>query len=703
MPGRSASGAMTRPRSSCSPPRCVSVVANADDRGQEPERRRRRTRRGRSRIVEQHLAEHGPEREPAVHRDRPVAHRLAAPLLRREVGDHRRGADEEAASPNPMSTRVADQPLQRLDAPAYSAVDARRSARRRSSSTRRPKRSPMRPASGRSRIAPTANAPTATPTATSSPPERLLDVVREHRAASRPAREVAEARDDHDHEARGHERRLRRDRAVGAAAPHDARARSSASSNDARSAIIRRYCMTWRAWRSRARRRGGRRGRTARRTGAPRASRARPPCRRRRGSGRRSGSCGRTGRTTRTAPARTARARRRRRTSRRRAAATPCSVALVQCSSRMSSPSNSGFGQRATSPAATTPGAASSVSSHTTPLSSVSPEPSSQSVSGTTPTPTTTTSASTALPSSSRTRSTLPSPSIAATPTPRRRSTPWSRCSSPHTMPSSGPRPRTIGAGSASSTVTSRPRPRHVAATSAPMNPAPITTTRGSRVERGRGARARRRACAARTCRRGRGCRGACAASRRWRARGRRTAATRDPVAGVEGEHLAPPRRARWRARRGAARGRGRRTPRLRSTRSCGSHSPASSSFESGGRSYGRWGSAPTSTIRPSKPSRRSVSVARSPASEAPTTTTVCNAVVLSSTRAGCRHLSRRPSPGRASTPVQGGRTRVDGTALTGCPGARSVAENPPWAGETLDVLTFRVVYSGVGLSNIPT
>ena len=51
------------------------------------------------------------------------------------------------------------------------------------------------------------------------------------------------------------------------------------------------------------------------------------------------------------------------------------------------------------SPAATTPGAASRVSSHTTPLSSARPEPSSQPVAGVTPMPTTTTSASTTEPS----------------------------------------------------------------------------------------------------------------------------------------------------------------------------------------------------------------------------------------------------------------------------------------------------------------
>ena len=49
------------------------------------------------------------------------------------------------------------------------------------------------------------------------------------------------------------------------------------------------------------------------------------------------------------------------------------------------------------------------------------------------------------------------------------------------TSPSAGPSPRTIGCGSASSTVTSSPRCRHVAATSAPMKPAPITTTGGPR------------------------------------------------------------------------------------------------------------------------------------------------------------------------------------------------------------------------------
>ena len=52
------------------------------------------------------------------------------------------------------------------------------------------------------------------------------------------------------------------------------------------------------------------------------------------------------------------------------------------------------------------------------------------------------------------------------------------------TMPISAPSARSSGTAAASSMVTSSPRPRHVAATSAPMKPAPTTTTRvGPRVE----------------------------------------------------------------------------------------------------------------------------------------------------------------------------------------------------------------------------
>src|ERR1700694_4665431 len=50
-------------------------------------------------------------------------------------------------------------------------------------------------------------------------------------------------------------------------------------------------------------------------------------------------------------------------------------------------------------------------------------------------------------------------------------------------------------------------------------------------------------------------------------------------------------------------------------------HSPASTCFDNGGRSYGRWVSLPTRVSLPSKPSFLRDSAPRRPASEAPTTT----------------------------------------------------------------------------------
>src|SRR5690606_15119999 len=49
-----------------------------------------------------------------------------------------------------------------------------------------------------------------------------------------------------------------------------------------------------------------------------------------------------------------------------------------------------------------------------------------------------------------------------------------------------------------------------------------------------------------------------------------------------------------------------------------------SASLESGGRSYGRWGSAPTRVRSPSNPLARRVSMAWTAASDPPTTTTLC-------------------------------------------------------------------------------
>jgi len=49
--------------------------------------------------VEHQLTERRTERQSAVHRDRPVADGLAAPVRRGKVGDHRPGADEEGRLP----------------------------------------------------------------------------------------------------------------------------------------------------------------------------------------------------------------------------------------------------------------------------------------------------------------------------------------------------------------------------------------------------------------------------------------------------------------------------------------------------------------------------------------------------------------------------------------------------------------------------
>ena len=121
--------------------------------------------------VEQELAEHRSERQPAPQRDRPVAHGFAAPLLRREVGGHRRGADEEARLAQPHEhARARSSHSSDSITPAHSAVAAhdQRAADHRGRVDRSGRRCGRR--SGRSRIAPTASAPTASPTAMSSPP-----------------------------------------------------------------------------------------------------------------------------------------------------------------------------------------------------------------------------------------------------------------------------------------------------------------------------------------------------------------------------------------------------------------------------------------------------------------------------------------------------------------------------------------------------
>ena len=96
----------------------------------------------------------------------------------------------------------------------------------------------------------------------------------------------------------------------------------------------------------------------------------------------------------------------------------------------------------------------------------------------------TTTSTSSVLPSESRARRTCPpaSPSSASTETPVRRSTPAARCISAAIAPITPPSGPHSGAGPRSVTVTSSPSSRHTEATSDPMNPEPMISTRRGRA-----------------------------------------------------------------------------------------------------------------------------------------------------------------------------------------------------------------------------
>ena len=125
---------------------------------------------------------------------------------------------------------------------------------------------------------------------------------------------------------------------------------------------------------------------------------------------------------------------------------------------------------------------------------------------------------------------------------------------------------------------------RHVAATSAPMKPAPITTTFGPCVE----PRAERQRVVERPqrehARRGPGCVREPARRRARRERPGRRTRRASPSSSVDARGRATS-SARRAARRAASRASRSSTPCLRSTMSSGSRFPASSSFESGGRS----------------------------------------------------------------------------------------------------------------------
>ena len=113
-----------------------------------------------------------------------------------------------------------------------------------------------------------------------------------------------------------------------------------------------------------------------------------------------------------------------------------------------------------------------------------------------------------------------------------------------------------------------------------------------------------------------------------------------------------PTRRGRSRSRGCAARARSRSRRSSCSSWTYGfsEASPRRYSFESGGRSYGRSASSPTSTTRPSKPSERRVSAALAPASPAPTITWVLRSVTERFASSRLDFLPAVPA-GKGSTP----------------------------------------------------
>ena len=171
--------------------------------------------------------------------------------------------------------------------------------------------------------------------------------------------------------------------------------------------------------------------------------------------------------------------------------------------------------------------------------------------------------------------------------------------------------------GPASTTVTSRPNFVAVEATSAPMKPAPITTS----LEPGR--RSSRRASASSMVR---STWTPASRSGPCHARARAPVATTTPSARTSlpsSNAMAPPpasSRIAWTPNT-------HRASMLSSSpsraRSLSQISPTRNSLDSGGRSYGRRTSAPTIVSSPSNPWRRSARAADSPASDAPTTATL--------------------------------------------------------------------------------
>ena len=198
--------------------------------------------------------------------------------------------------------------------------------------------------------------------------------------------------------------------------------------------------------------------------------------------------------------------------------------------------------------------------------------------------------------------------------------TPWSRWIEVSTRPSCRPRILRRAVSNTSTTVTSRPSVRRDAVTSAPMNPIPTTTAWVAE------------AAAARI-------RSASATVRSWNTPSRSLPGTgserlRTPVAtrqpsnarrspSVSVSVRAPASSACTRVPGRVSTSCSRHHASGRMLRSSRGTSPRRYVFDSGGRWYGKPGSSPSRTSRPSNPSSRSVAAAVPPARAAPTTTKV--------------------------------------------------------------------------------
>ena len=253
---------------------------------------------------------HGPEREPAVDRDRPVRDRLAPPFDRREVGDHRPGADEERGLAEAAEDAHRDAGCRGSTRAGTARRTPRRRTRRRSracgarSGPRAGRRTgaaaPRRPRTRRPRCRPASVSPPSSPstncgrTGSTMPSERKYSApaARDRqelgRQQPRALSGIGDGRAQPAAAAANSSARVER-RPLGDHAPvlhHLARLREPEHARDPAAPL---------EDRDEARRR--------------RATRARPPCGRRPQKRPATGSSRRTGPTRRTAPARTARRR----------------------------------------------------------------------------------------------------------------------------------------------------------------------------------------------------------------------------------------------------------------------------------------------------------------------------------------------------------------------------------------------------------